>query len=150
MNKTKYILIWVDHFERFYLMPVEAWGNFQSTVYHNILLSVAGGYSEHFPGVDMNPIAEVKNQSGDLITDLEELLGSMKMRTRQELLTRYRQVKDDLLDVTEDYHDAMLFDIEGYEYAHGLDSEELQELENRIVNFEQLLECLKKIEYTYA
>lgn len=69
---------------------------------------------------------------------------------KQKLLERYRQVKDDLLELTEDYHDAMLFDIEGYEYARGLDAEELQELEDRVVNFEKLLECLKKIEYTYG
>lgn len=70
--------------------------------------------------------------------------------TKQELLARYSKVKDDLLDFTEEHHDAMLFDIEGYEYTRNLDAEELQELEDRVKNFEQLLECLKKIDYTYA
>lgn len=70
--------------------------------------------------------------------------------TKQKLLERYRQVKDDLLDFTEEHYDAMLFDIAGYVYTRGLDAEELQELEDRVVNFEKLLECLSKIEYTYG
>lgn len=70
--------------------------------------------------------------------------------TKQELLARYSKVKDDLLDFTEEHHDAMLFDIEGYYHTRNLDAEELQKLEDKVKNFEQLLECLKKIDYTYA
>lgn len=69
--------------------------------------------------------------------------------SKQKLLERYSKVKDDLLDFTEEHHDSMLFDIRGY-WESDLGVEELKELEDRVVNFEKLLECLKKIEYTYG
>lgn len=153
MKKNKYVLIWVDHFERFYLMPDEAWEDFQDTEYYTFLGEI-GGYSEHEPGVDIyisiSNKTIVANQVGKLGKDLQTLLASGEIRTKGSLLGRYLQVKDNLLDLTEDYHDAMLFDIEGYYNTRNLDAEELQELEDRVKNFEQLLECLKKIDYTYA
>ena len=154
MKKKTYVLIWVDHLERFYLMPDEAWEDFQDTEHYNFLTSELGGYSEHEPGVDIyisiSNKTIVENQVGKLIEDLQTLLASGEIRTKGSLLARYLQVKDNLLDLTEDYHDAMLFDIEGYYNTRNLDAKELQELEDRVKNFEQLLECLKKIDDTYA
>lgn len=152
MKKETYVLIWVDHFERFYLMPDEAWEDFQDTEYYTFLGEI-GGYSEHEPGVDVYiSIANktiVANQVGKLGKDLQVLLVSREVSTKESLLGRYLQVKDDLLEYTAEYHDAMYFDIEGFA-EDELDEEELQELEDRVKNFEQLLECLKKIDYTYA
>jgi hypothetical protein len=69
------------------------------------------------------------------------------MYTKNEYLEKYSQLKDELLEFTEEYHDAMYFDIEGYYDDSFVD---MVALENQVKAFENLLEALKKINYTYA
>lgn len=69
------------------------------------------------------------------------------MYSKIEYLEKYSQLKDELLEFTEEYHDSMHFDIEGYYEDSFVD---MVELENQVKAFEMLLEALKKIKYTYA
>lgn len=69
------------------------------------------------------------------------------MYSKTEYLEKYSQLKDELLEFTEEYHDSMYFDIEGYYEDSFVD---MVELENQVKAFEMLLEALKKIKYTYA
>jgi antirestriction protein len=69
------------------------------------------------------------------------------MYSKIEYLEKYSQLKDELLELTEEYHDSMHFDIEGYYEDSFVD---MVELENQVKAFEMLLEALKKIKYTYA
>lgn len=67
------------------------------------------------------------------------------------LIDRYFKVKDDLLEYTQEYHDAMLFDIEGYcEYCEDLDLVDLVQLQSQVESCEMLLESLKRLDFTYA
>jgi len=64
------------------------------------------------------------------------------------LLRRYSEIKDELLEFTEEYHDAMLFDIEGYWETN--DILDMHDLNNQVEAFELMLLAFKKINYIYS
>jgi hypothetical protein len=64
------------------------------------------------------------------------------------LLKRYSEIKDELLDFTEEHHDGMLFDIEGYRDTFDID--ELKTLEKQVQAFEMMLTAYKSINYIYG
>jgi hypothetical protein len=64
------------------------------------------------------------------------------------LLKRYSTIKDELLDFTEEHHDGMLFDIEGYWDTFDLD--DLETLEKQVQAFEMMLTAYKSINYIYG
>jgi len=64
------------------------------------------------------------------------------------LLRRYSEIKDELLEFTEEYHDAMLFDIEGYRETN--DILDMHDLNNQVEAFELMLLAFKKINYIYS
>jgi hypothetical protein len=65
----------------------------------------------------------------------------------KELLKRYSSVKDELTDFDSLYYDSILFDIEGYyENFDFLDIKDLIKLKKKVLNFEKLVYCLKKVD----
>jgi antirestriction protein len=69
------------------------------------------------------------------------------MYSKKEYLEKYSKLKDELLEFTEEYHDSMYFDIEGYYDDSFVD---MVALDNQVKAFEMLLKALKQINYTYA
>lgn len=69
----------------------------------------------------------------------------------QDLISEYNQIKDELLDYTEAYHDAMYFDIDGYleQSAQG-DYSDLEALRCQIVAVRLLLKAHKNIKYVFS
>ena len=79
-----------------------------------------------------------------------------------ELLTKYDDLKDELLDYTDELHDSMLYDIQGYreevyEYAIGeevyeyaIGEDELATLKKQVKAFELILKGYKGIKYIYG
>ena len=68
-----------------------------------------------------------------------------------DLISEYNQIKDELLDYTEAYHDAMYFDIDGYleQIAQG-DYSDLEALRCQIVAVRLLLKAHKNIKYVFS
>jgi hypothetical protein len=64
------------------------------------------------------------------------------------LLRKYSEIKDELLNYTEEHHDNMLFDIEGYWNTFDLD--EIDSLEEQVKTFEVMLTLYKNINYIYG
>jgi|TARA_Y100000033_G_scaffold50920_1_gene62836 hypothetical protein len=73
----------------------------------------------------------------------------LKGRDARKALERYRELKNELLEFTSEFHDAMYYDISGYEYEE-LDEDCLNDLRNQIEAFESILSGLKKIKYIYG
>jgi hypothetical protein len=68
----------------------------------------------------------------------------------QTLLRRYFDLKDEILEYDGEFHDAMLFDFEGYQQERDVDAELLENLETQVDAFEHILAGYKKINYEYA
>jgi hypothetical protein len=68
----------------------------------------------------------------------------------EHLMERYRDLKDELLSYTEDFHDAMLFDIEGFAEERTIDAELIDTLETQVNAFEHILRGYEQLDYTYS
>ena len=66
------------------------------------------------------------------------------------LMAKYYELKDEIMEHDESFHDAMYFDIEGYEQERDIDSELLENLETQVDAFEHILAGYKKINYEYS
>lgn len=70
-----------------------------------------------------------------------------------ELLRKYSEIKDDLLDYTDELHDGMLYDIRGY-YEEldegGITDKDLAILKKQVNSFELILKGYKGIKYIYG
>ena len=80
-----------------------------------------------------------------------------KMKTIEEqvleLLTKYYDLKDELLDYTDELHDSMLCDIQGYReevYEDVIGEDELATLKKQVKAFELILKGYKGIKYIYG
>jgi hypothetical protein len=71
-----------------------------------------------------------------------------KIEKFEMLLRKYSEIKDELLNYTEEHHDNMLFDIEGYWNTFDLD--EIDSLEEQVKTFEVMLTLYKNINYIYG
>lgn len=69
----------------------------------------------------------------------------------QDLIREYNLIKDELLDYTEAYHDAMYFDIDGYaeQIAEG-EYDELEDLQNQVKAVRMLLDAHKALNYIFC
>jgi hypothetical protein len=69
----------------------------------------------------------------------------------QDLIREYNQIKDELLDYTDAYHDGMYFDIEGYaeQIAQG-EYDDLEALRCQIVAVRLLLKAHKNLKYIFC
>jgi len=70
-----------------------------------------------------------------------------------ELLSKYDDLKDELLDYTDELHDSMLYDIQGYReevYEDSIGEDELATLKKQVKAFELILKGYKGINYIYG
>ena len=79
-----------------------------------------------------------------------------KLNKVLDLLNEYYKIKDDLLDHTDEYHDAMLFDWMGYNESlseDGVEDFDIESLERVVKAHRGLLKAFKDIDevvYTYC
>jgi hypothetical protein len=66
------------------------------------------------------------------------------------LMAKYYELKDEIMEHDESFHDAMYFDIEGYRQERDIDAELLENLETQVDAFEHILAGYKKINYEYS
>lgn len=67
------------------------------------------------------------------------------------MVEEYYQLKEDIMEYTEEFHDAMLFDYEGYvEAFYNEDYDEFDDLNNQVKAFRKILEGLKEIKYVFG
>jgi len=77
-------------------------------------------------------------------------------RLVSKLLDRYFKIRNELLDFTQEYHDSMYWDAEGYAQAiaeDGVESINLGELEKSVNTHQRLLDAfyaVDKVEYTFS
>ena len=69
-----------------------------------------------------------------------------------KLIQRYLDVKDELLEHTEEFHDSMLWDAIGYsESAQGdINDVDVEALRIQVGSFELIKRALDNIDYTYC
>jgi len=73
------------------------------------------------------------------------------MDNYSRLLTEYINLKDEILYFTEEHHDSMAFDIDGFNTVGEDDKLSfLPELEQQVKAFRLILKGSKKIAYTFA
>ena len=73
----------------------------------------------------------------------------------EKLLEEYFDLKDMLLDYTDEFHDAMSYDIQGYyvriDYIDEEEYKHYTEVLTKQVNaFKSILEAYKQIDYTFS
>ncbi len=73
----------------------------------------------------------------------------------EKLLEEYFELKDMLLDYTDEFHDAMSYDIQGhYVRIDYIDEEEYKHytevLTKQVNAFKSILEAYKQIDYTFS
>ncbi|MHA2218075.1 MAG: hypothetical protein ACXACY_19240 [Candidatus Hodarchaeales archaeon] len=73
------------------------------------------------------------------------------MEKYTKLLKEYSKLKDEILEHTNEFYDAMLYDIEGF---NSISEDEIliftDDLENQVKAFKSILKGLKKISYTFG
>jgi len=67
----------------------------------------------------------------------------------KKLLRRYNEITDELMDYTDDFHDAMMYDIEGY-CSEQLDDEDKADLAKQVEAFENILKGYKALKYKFG
>ena len=67
-----------------------------------------------------------------------------------KLVSEYSDLKDKLLDYTEEFHDSMLWDIEGYYESISEGQFYTDELIKQIKAFNHLLEFYKALNYVHS
>jgi len=67
----------------------------------------------------------------------------------KKLLRRYNEITNELMDYTDDLHDAMMYDIEGY-YSEHLDDEDKADLAKQVEAFENILKGYKALKYKFG
>jgi hypothetical protein len=82
-----------------------------------------------------------------------KIMNNQKSKRAQykELLDQYWNLKDEIMQFTDDYHDAMYYDFEGYhEYYMDGEYDYMDELRNQVEAFTLLLSALTKIKYVFS
>lgn len=75
----------------------------------------------------------------------------LKKRKVYDLINEYFDLKDQLEDYTSEWHDAMLWDIQGYhEDFDDLTDKDIETLENQVRCFRTILRSIKKIKFVYC
>ena len=79
-----------------------------------------------------------------------------KLNKALDLLNEYYKIKDEMLDYTNEYHDAMLYDWMGYNESlseDGVEDFDIDSLECVVIVHRGLLKALKDVDdvgYTYC
>ncbi len=62
---------------------------------------------------------------------------------------RYIELKDELMEFTDKFHDDMMYDIEGY-CSEQLDDEDKADLVKQVESFESILKGFKALKYKFG
>lgn len=62
---------------------------------------------------------------------------------------RYTELKDELMEFTDEFHDDMMYDIEGY-FSEQLDDDDKADLIKQVEAFENILKGYKALEYKFG
>lgn len=62
---------------------------------------------------------------------------------------RYAELKDELMEFTDEFHDDMMYDIEGY-YSEQLDDDDKADLVKQVEAFENILKGYKALKYKFG
>lgn len=62
---------------------------------------------------------------------------------------RYAELKDELMDYTDEFYDDMMYDIEGY-YSEQLDDDDKTDLVKQVEAFENILKGYKALNYKFG
>ena len=62
---------------------------------------------------------------------------------------RYTELKDELMEFTDEFHDDMMYDIEGY-YSEQLDDDDKADLLRQVEAFENILKGYKALNYKFG
>ena len=73
-----------------------------------------------------------------------------ELKKYSKLLIEYSIIKDELLEYTDEFHDSMLYDIQGFNGAEQLQIDFLPELEAQVKAFRLILKGYKAINYTFS
>ena len=91
----------------------------------------------------------------DAENEVSELLASeayLSWKTdapRRDALKRYSAIKDELMAYTDRFHDAMLYDIEGYNSDES-DADDIKDLIVQVDAFESILKGIKALKYKFG
>jgi hypothetical protein len=62
---------------------------------------------------------------------------------------RYDEIKDELMEFTDEFHDDMMYDIEGY-CSEQLDDDDKADLVKQVEAFENILKGYKALNYKFG
>ena len=73
------------------------------------------------------------------------------MKEYKDLIEEYSAITEELFEYTEEYYDAMNFDIEGYvNMFHEKEYGDIESLRNQVEAFNLILEGIKKMNYLFC
>ena len=81
---------------------------------------------------------------------MKETFKTTERKKCLELIKIYSDLKDELLDYTEEYHDSMHWDIVGFYESLDEGDFYIEELENQIEAVQNLINGLKKLNFTFC
>ena len=81
---------------------------------------------------------------------MKETFKTTERKKCLELIKIYSDLKDELLDYTEEYHDSMHWDIIGFYESLDEGDFYIEELENQIEAVQNLINGLKKLNFTFC
>ena len=66
------------------------------------------------------------------------------------LLMEYKNIKDSLIEFTDNFHDDMQYDIDGYwDYYSLIDERDIKDLKIQVEAFKNLLKGYRKLQYKF-
>ena len=83
------------------------------------------------------------------IMESEAYLSWKNDAPRRDALKRYSAIKDELMEYTDRFHDAMLYDIEGYNSEES-DADDIKDLIVQVDAFESILKGFKTLKYKFG
>ena len=103
-------------------------------------------FSEHFMWFEDRVDAE--NEVSELLTSEAYQLWKTDA-PRRDALKRYSAIKDELMEYTDEFHDAMLYDINGYN-TEECDDDDIKDLIVQVDAFESILKGMKALKYKFG
>ena len=83
------------------------------------------------------------------IMESEAYLSWKNDAPRRDALKRYSAIKDELIEYTDEFHDDMMYDIEGYN-SEDCDDDDIKDLITQVDAFESILKAFKALKYKFG
>ncbi len=92
--------------------------------------------------------ADAVNEASELLAS-EAYLSWKNDAPRRDALKRYSSIKDELLEFTDEFHDDMMYDIDGYNSEES-DADDIKDLIAQVDAFESILKGFKGLKYKFG